>query len=49
MERFRYSSPPLLVKLIQFHKIVLSYKIGMLDQRGEGCRNAQKQIVIKAH
>ena len=26
-----------------------SYKNVMLDQRGEGCQNAQRQIIIKAH
>ena len=26
-----------------------SYKNGMLDQRGEGCQNAQKHTIIKGH
>ena len=38
----------------RLHIVVVSHythynKNGMLDQRGEGCKNAQKQIIIKAH
>ena len=43
-----------LIKLILLHTVeILHYthhiKNVMLDQRGEGCQNAQRQIIIKAH
>ena len=43
-----------LIKLILLHIVeILHYthhiKNVMLDQRGEGCQNAQRQIIIKAH
>ena len=29
--------------------LYISYTDGILDQRGESCQNAEKQITIKAH
>ena len=38
------------LKTLLFNKQeITSYNNGMLDQMGEGCLNAQKQIIIKAH